>query len=34
MAKYNIGSLYLCVEDMERAIRFYENFFEQTVTER
>lgn len=34
MAKYNISSLYLCVEDMERAIRFYENFFEQTVTER
>lgn len=33
MAKYNIGSLYLCVEDMKRAIRFYENFFEQTVTE-
>lgn len=34
MAKYNISSLYLCVEGMERAIRFYENFFEQTVTER
>ena len=34
MAKYNIGSLYLCAEDMERAIRFYENFFEQAVTER
>lgn len=28
----NICSLYLCIFDMERAIRFYENFFEQPVT--
>ena len=34
MAKYHIGSLYLCVKDMERAIKFYENFFEQKVTEK
>ena len=30
----NIRSLYLCVKDMERAIRFYENFFEKEVTKR
>lgn len=29
-----IQSLYLCVLDMERAIDFYEEFFDQTVTER
>jgi predicted enzyme related to lactoylglutathione lyase len=29
---YNIKSLYLCVTDMERAILFYESFFEQKVT--
>lgn len=29
-----IASLYICVNDMERAIRFYEDFFEQPVTER
>lgn len=29
-----IGSLYICVKDMDRAIKFYENFFEQPVTER
>ncbi len=29
---YNIKSLYLCVTDMERAILFYESFFEQEVT--
>ena len=29
-----IKSLYLCVKDMERAITFYEKFFEQKVTER
>ena len=28
----NIKSLYLCVTDMERAILFYESFFEQKVT--
>ena len=28
----NINSLYLCVTDMERAISFYESFFEQQVT--
>ena len=28
----NINSLYLCVTDMERAISFYESFFEQKVT--
>ncbi|MCP5455818.1 MAG: VOC family protein [Thermotogae bacterium] len=27
-----IKSLYLCVKDMERAITFYENFFEKPVT--
>lgn len=26
-----INSLYLCVKDMDRAIKFYENFFEQKV---
>ncbi|MBP7348757.1 MAG: GNAT family N-acetyltransferase [Butyrivibrio sp.] len=30
--KYTIGSLYLCVKDMDRAIAFYENFLEQKVT--
>lgn len=29
-----IKSLYLCVKDMERAIAFYESFFEQEVTEK
>lgn len=29
-----IKSLYLCVKDMERAISFYQGFFEQPVTER
>lgn len=28
----NIRSLYLCVFDMERAIHFYESFFEKPVT--
>ena len=32
--KLQIKSLYLCVKDMERAIRFYEDLFEQKVTER
>lgn len=27
-----IGSLYLCVKDMDRAIEFYEKFFEMSVT--
>lgn len=29
-----IKSLYICVKDMNRAIDFYENLFEQTVTVR
>ncbi|MFV0396038.1 MAG: VOC family protein [Coprobacillaceae bacterium] len=29
-----ITSLYLCVNDMTRAISFYEDFFEKEVTER
>ena len=32
--KININSLYICVKDMNRAIRFYEELFEQPVTER
>ena len=31
---FTIASLYVCVKDMNRAIRFYEDFFEQTVTEK
>ena len=31
--KININSLYICVKDMKRAIRFYEALFEQPVTE-
>lgn len=27
-----IKSLYLCVTDMNRAVKFYEDFFEQSVT--
>ena len=34
MMKCKICSLYICVEDMNRAIKFYEDFFEQPVTER
>ena len=30
----SINSLYLCVSDMDRAIRFYEDFFEKSVTEK
>lgn len=30
----SLCSLYICVRDMDRAIRFYEDFFEQPVTER
>ncbi len=29
--KCTIRSLYLCVKDMDRAIQFYEDFFEQPV---
>ena len=29
-----IASLYVCVKDMERAVKFYENFFACPVTER
>ena len=32
--RFHINSLYLCVNDMERAIRFYEVLFEQKVTEK
>lgn len=32
--QFNINSLYICVRDMERAVAFYENFFEQPVTEK
>ena len=32
--KVHINSLYLCVKDMDRAIKFYEELFEQQVTER
>ena len=28
-----IASLYICVNDMERAIHFYEDFFDMPVTE-
>lgn len=31
---FNIKSLYICVKNMNRAITFYENFFEQEVTEK
>lgn len=29
---FRINSLYLCVQDMERAVNFYESFFEKPVT--
>ena len=29
-----VNSLYICVKNMERAIQFYEAFFEQPVTQR
>lgn len=32
--KCNIRSLYFCVKDMNRAIQFYEDFFEQEVDEK
>ena len=28
-----IASLYICVKDMKRAVRFYESFFDMPVTE-
>lgn len=31
---FTIGSLYVCVRDMDRAIKFYEDFFERPVTEK
>ncbi|MDE5582125.1 MAG: VOC family protein [Ruminococcus sp.] len=31
---FNIRSLYICVRDMDRAVKFYENFFERQVTEK
>lgn len=34
MMKCNIRSLYLCVKNMDRAIAFYENFFEMKVAKR
>lgn len=30
----SINSLYICIKDMERAIHFYERFFEQPVSVR
>ena len=30
---FQINSLYICVNDMDRAIMFYEDFFEQKVSE-
>ena len=32
--KCKIVSLYICVKEMNRAIQFYEDFFEQHVTEK
>lgn len=32
MLNCHIRSLYLCVKDMERAIQFYQDFFEKEVT--
>ena len=29
-----VDSLYICVDDMERAVQFYEDFFEQKVAEK
>ncbi|MBR5964509.1 MAG: VOC family protein [Treponema sp.] len=31
---FNLKSLYICVHDMERAVKFYENLLEQSVTEK
>lgn len=32
--EFSINSLYICVDDMDRAIAFYENFFDKKVDER
>lgn len=32
--EFHIKSLYLCVKNMERAIKFYEELFERKVTEK
>ena len=32
--EFHINALYLCVKNMERAIKFYEEFFEQKVTQK
>ena len=34
MAGITISSLYICVDDMERAISFYEELFDMAVTEK
>lgn len=31
---FHINSLYLCVSNMDRAVKFYEDFLEQSVTVR
>lgn len=31
---FRIDSLYLCVSNMDRAVKFYEDFLEQSVTVR
>ncbi|SEW31322.1 VOC family protein [[Clostridium] fimetarium] len=31
---FHINSLYICVNDMDRAIAFYEDFFERKVSEK
>ena len=31
---FQINSLYICVNDMDRAIAFYEDFFERKVSEK
>ena len=31
---FQINSLYICVKDMDRAIAFYEDFFERKVIEK
>lgn len=31
---FHVGSLYICVKDMERAIRFYESLLGQKITEK
>ena len=34
MVNCRIESMYLCVNDMDRAVSFYEQFFEQRVTKK